>query len=488
MIAGLDIGTTGCKIVVFDLKGNELYCAYRRYETVRANGEKEIDPLLLLKYVKEIIKEATDKYSISSIGIDSFGEAIVLLDKDDNPLTNFILGGDVRGASEVEDLIKILGRKEIGEISGLNPDYTCSIFKTMWLKKNRPEIYNRAARIMLVEDYVIYMLTGEAVIEYSLASRTCALDINKLEWSKEIFNAAGVDINLFSEAVPLLSKSIEIKDSIRKELNITEKVFVTPTGLDQVPVAIGCGVNNTAVACDGCGTVQCVTCVFEKPSNYSEFLKNYMGIAPFFDKYSTFAYSFCGCSLVDWFINNFVPNMDKTCVFEQLEKEFKNGPTGLLVMPHFAGASVPYMDPESKGIVYGLSLENSLSEMYKSVLEGIAYEMKVNLSILKKNGIKPRILYATGGGSASNKWLQIKADILNLPIKKVKGKESGCRGSAILAGVTQGLYKSIEEGTKLFVKYGSIIKPNKENVLLYKTQFNKYRKLYNFGKTLNKIN
>lgn len=487
MIAGLDIGTTGCKVVVFDLKGNEIYRSYRSYETKRCDGHKEIDVNVLTTSIKEVIKDTATKYEITALGVDSFGEAIVLLDKNDTPLTNIIEGTDIRGSDELDELINVLGKNKIANITGQNPDFTFSIFKAMWLKKHHPEIMNKTKRILLIEDFVIYLLTGNAIIDYSLATRTCAFDLNTNSWSKEIMDAAGFDDKKWSKPVPLLFNAGNIKEEIKKELNIKNDITITPAGHDQIAVALGCGVLSPNKAVDGSGTVECITCIYDKPKLYDGMVENYLGIAPFLDKCATYAYNFCGCSLVDWFRNNFVKNTDEKQVYSYLENEFIDKPTGILLLPHFAGAAVPYMDSNSKGMIWGLTLEHSLSNIYQAVLEGIAYEMKMHINILKKNEIKPKKLIATGGGASSTKWLQIKADVLNMPIYRIKGKEVGCKGGAILAGVVSGIFNNIEEAINQMVEYVDVIKPRKENVYLYQKEFKRYQKLYKFGKELNNI-
>lgn len=482
MIAGLDVGTTGCKLVVFDLNGNQLYCSYRSYKTIRKDNKQEIDPLVLFEAVKSVLEDCSSKYEITAIGVDSFGEAMLLLDENDTPLGNIILQGDIRGQIEANELVNTLGKEKIESITALEPNYNFGLCKVMWVKKNKPELFAKTKRILMIEDFVIYMLTGNAVIDYSLAVRSLAFDINKLDWSDEILKAVGLNKSLFSKPQPLLKPAGFIKESIKNELNIKNNIIIAPSGHDQISVAIGTGIDNIDKAVDGAGTVECITPIFKEPINYKEMITNHLGIAPFFDYYTTYAYSYCCGCLIDWFRETFLHNVEKEHEFEILEKDFTIGPTNILVLPHFAGAAVPYMDPKSRGMIVGLSLENSLSNIYQSFLEGVAYEMRINMEILEKCNIKPNILVATGGGSNSKKWLQIKANILNKTIYVSADKEAGCKGGAIIAGIISGFFKDLKDGMNKMVKYKEIIKPNFEIVALYDKQFNKYKKLYIFMK------
>lgn len=485
MLAGIDIGTTGCKITVYNEKGKLKFRAYRAYETSRENNKAEINALDIFNGVKEIIEEATKEYEINAIGIDSFGEAFVMLDENDQPLIPIMTYTDNRGKKEIDYLISKLGETKISDITGLKPHQMYSLGKIMWIKNNQLEIYNKTKRILMMEDYVVYMLTGNPIIDYTLATRSLAFDINTLTWSKEILDAAEIDINLFSKTKKSGSSAGILKENIKKELNISNDITITAVGHDQVAVAIGAGVIDPKNAVDGAGTVECISAIYTSLEKKDLLVKNNYAILPFLNNnYITYAFSYTSGSLIDWYMNNFVKGTIKleelnfNNEFAYLESNFNKGPSGLLLLPHFAGAATPYMDVESKGAIIGLTLETTKSQIYQAILEGIAYEMRLNLELLNKSKIKPRRLIATGGGSNSKVWLQIKADVLNLPIVVLDSSEAGSRGCAIMAGVSCGIYNSVEEGISSMVHRKNIIRPNKENHKKYSEMYKKYKKIY----------
>ena len=202
-IAGLDIGTTGCKCTVFDGAGHLLGKAYRDYPVRRAVGGHEIDISAMMDGVYGALSEMASRYpDIGGIGVTSFGETFVCVDWAGEPLHPAMLYTDPRGREECLELVRKIGEKKIAEITGLRPHEMYSISKIMWLKRNRPEVLEAARHILLMEDYVVFRLTGVAQIDYSLAARTMAFDIRKLCWSGEILEAAGVDEKLLSVPVP----------------------------------------------------------------------------------------------------------------------------------------------------------------------------------------------------------------------------------------------------------------------------------------------
>ena len=202
-IAGLDIGTTGCKLTVFDEQGRNLGKAYRDYPVRRQVSGHEIGISVLMESVYAVIREMTEQYpDIGGIGVTSFGETFVMTDAKGTPLHTSMLYTDPRGAEECAELTEKIGADRIARITGLAPHEMYSVSKIMWIKKHWPEVYLAAKHIFLIGDYVAWHLTGIAQIDYSLATRSMAFDIGRLAWSEEILNAAGIDISLLSRPVP----------------------------------------------------------------------------------------------------------------------------------------------------------------------------------------------------------------------------------------------------------------------------------------------
>ncbi len=476
IITGLDVGTSGCKLTAYDEKGNWVYNSYREYEVKRMNSEHEIDADVIFAAVCEVIKDVYSKCGISAIGVTTFGETFVAIDKDDNVLLPSMLYTDPRGEDECVELCNALGEEKIAEISGVKPHQMYSLPKIMWIKKNRPEVYKKIKRILLIQDYIIYKLTGNAVIDYSLAARTMALDIQKKCWSDEIIEAAGIDKNLLSEVVPSFNVAGKVTDNIARKLGINPDITIVNGSHDQVAAAVGAGVFSPGQAVDGTGTVECVTPIFDRiPENFDLYNEGYSVVPYVFDNtYVCYALSFTGGAVIKWFKDNFTVN--KT--YGELDADVPDNATGILVMPHFAGAANPYMDNGSRASFIGLTLEHKSGDVYKALMEGVTYEMMVNIEHLEGFGIRPEKLYATGGGAASAIWLQLKADILNRPIIAIEAKEAGTCGTCMMVGVAVGVYKDLYEAKKYFVKEKGVYYPEANKVETYRKYFQAYKKIY----------
>lgn len=258
MIAGLDVGTTGCKLAIYDQNARLLDVYYNEYESVHSGGQHEIDFMVVKNGVKNLLKKAVAEYKIAAVGVTSFGETFAMLDENDNILAPSMLYTDPRGKEECDALCKAIGTEKLTLLTGVKPHQMYSISKIVWNKNNNPEAFLKCKRILLGQDFIVYTLTGNAVIDYSLAARTGAFDVEKKCWIKEIFDVCGVDISLMSKAVGSGNVAGNIKTSLKEELGIDYDITIVNGCHDQVAAMIGAGVFDETTAMDGTGTVECI--------------------------------------------------------------------------------------------------------------------------------------------------------------------------------------------------------------------------------------
>lgn len=491
-IAGLDIGTTGCKCTVFDEQGKYLDKAYRDYPVRRTVGGHEMDISALMDAVWASIREMAEKYpDIAGIGVTSFGETFVCVDEAGEPLHPAMLYTDPRGKKECRELVEKLGGREIAHITGVRPHEMYSISKIMWLRKNRPEIYVSAHKIFLMEDYVVYHLTGNAQIDYSLAARTMAFDIRNLCWSREIFEAAGIDPGLMARPVPTGSVAGTLRPAAARKTGLAPDTKVVSISHDQVSAAVGAGAFDCSVAVDGAGTVECLTPVYDQIPDIDSMYQGYFSVIPYVipGKYVAYAFSYTGGALIQWCAETLAKKeMEQAkergiSVNEYLEQVYavqkgEETLSGLLVLPHFAGAATPYMDTGSKGAILGLTTATTAAEIYRGCMEGVAYEMYLNMQALKESGIRFKKLHATGGGARSGQWMQMKADMLNLPIVALKTIDAGTVGSAMLTGIATGHFHDLKDAAAHMVEEIKTYEPRPQMHEKYMEQYEKYQCVY----------
>lgn len=490
-IAGLDIGTTGCKCTVFNERGNNLGKAYRDYPVKRSVGGHEIDASAIMDGVYDVLSRMAERFpDIGGIGVTSFGETFVITDAAGRPLHPAMLYTDPRGKAQCARLEKMLGGRNIAGITGLRPHEMYSISKLMWMKENRPEIYDKGTYIFLMKDFVVYHLTGKRQIDYSLATRTMAFDITNLAWSREIFAAADIDMEKMSTPVRAGSDAGLISAAAAARTGLSQETHIVSVSHDQVAAAVGAGAFDASVAVDGAGTVQCVTPVFDSLPDVDVMYNGYFSIVPYVipGKYVAYAFSYTGGALIQWCVETLAKKEKETAkssgcfVNAWLEQEYKkvhgDEPSGLLVLPHFAGAATPYMDTGSKGAVLGLTTDTGVAEIYRACMEGVVYEMYINMKAMNGAGCHFTKMNATGGGAASGEWMQMKADMLMLPITALKTADAGTVGSAMLTGVAIGLFENLEEAAKVMVEETKTYMPRADVHEKYMKIFERYEKVY----------
>ncbi|MBQ9360614.1 MAG: carbohydrate kinase [Lachnospiraceae bacterium] len=490
-IGGLDIGTTGCKLTVFDEKGKYLDKAYRDYPAMRGSMEQTLDVIALMDGVYGVIKEIAAEYpDLSGIGVTSFGETFVITDEAGTPLFPALLYTDPRGREQRERLEEKLGSFHIAEISGMHPHEMYSLPKIMWYKENKPEIYAKAKHIFLMGDYVVWSLTGNAQIDYSLATRTMGFDIRNLCWSTEIFEAADIDLELFSKTVPTGTPAGNITKEVSGKTGLSEDTVIISVSHDQVAAATGAGVFSSDTAVDGAGTVECLIPIYDKLPDMKHMYDGCFAVVPYVvpGSYICYAFSYTGGALIQWCTDNLakkekeIAKGEGLSVNTYLEKlygdKYGDEPGSLLVLPHFAGAATPYMDTGSKGAIIGLTASTGADEIYRGCMEGVAYEMVLNREALKPSGIHFKHMRATGGGARSEVWMQMKADMLNVSITALETADAGTVGSAMITGVALGIFKDLADAADNMVVRKKTYEPRQEMHEKYMRIYERYVKVY----------
>lgn len=473
-IAGIDIGTTGSKCTVYK---DNMYVAevYKEYAVSITKDAHTVDVNLIWNTVAAILKEiAIIVPNIAAICVTSFGEASVLLDANDEPLTPAYLFTDPNAEEECQAIVAALGEDFIYEATGLVAGKMYSVSKWLWIQKTNPAVWHQCKKIALIEDYIVYKLSGIHQIDYSLATRTMAFDIRSLSWNTEILNFTAIPEALLPKVVPTGTIAGEMLDAVAA--GFENRPLIVSGCHDQVAAAIGTGVLRDQMAVDGTGTVECITATFKKGVNLKMLQAGGYAIVPYIDDlYITYAFSYTGGALLKWYRNQFAPLED----YEKFNLGVDNDhPSGLLILPHFAGAGTPYMNPEARGAIVGLSLETTKEQIYQALMEGVTYEMRLNLDKFAAAGAKINQIYATGGGASSKEWLKIKADIMETEILTITSMQSGTLGCIMLAGVACGIYADLHDAADKLIEVKATYAPNAVRALEYQSLYQEYKQLY----------
>jgi len=487
---GIDIGTTGCKVIVFNKFGDILSYGYREYPLIHPKtGWVELDAELIWKNVKELIRNSTlkiKKDKINAFSISCQGEAVIPIDGNGNSLYNAVVTFDSRTYDQYKFWKERLGSKKIFEITGmpLHPMY--SINKILWFKKNLRDIFKRTHKFLCFEDFIFSKFGLKPTIDYCLASRTMAFDVVNKDWSEVILKEAKIDRGLLSEVQPSGEVVGEVGLKIARDLGIDNNIVGVTGGHDQGCGAFGAGIIGEKEAMNATGTSDVITPVFNKIHLDELMLKNNYSCYPYVvaDKYMTITFNLSGGLLLKWYKDKFcyeeklVARNENRDVYDVIIERMNPDPVNVFILPHLVGSGTPYMDPDSKGIIIGLDLETDKRILSRAVLESNAYDLRLNLEKLRESGIEINELISIGGGSKSRQWLQIKANILGIRVVTLKNTESACLGAALLAGIASGIYSSYKAAIDNTVKYGEIFEPKKNKEEAYHERYMIYKDVY----------
>jgi xylulokinase len=489
-VVGIDVGTTGCKASIVGERGSVLCSAYREYPPAKSReGIEEIDPNVVWEQVVEIIRvlaRSETKDPVRAVSVSSLGEAFVALDRAGNCLTNSPLYTDKRGDQALQSVVEKLGRDRILSITGAVPHTMYSLSKLLWMKHDSPDIYSRLWKVLPYSAFILFRLGAEPHADYSLAARTLAFDVVGNCWSGDILRHAEIEESKFPRPVPPGTEVGILSRSSREQLGLKGRIRLISGAHDQVAAALGAGVTAPRHAVDGMGTVECITPVFDSPANSKRMADFHFACVPHAvkGKYVTYAFNFTSGEILKWFKNNFCREEAEyarshgTSVYDLIVQSSAPGPSELFLLPHFAGAATPYMDSASRGALIGLTHNTTKAEIAKAILEGTTYEMMVNIECLSDAGIGIDSLHAVGGGSNSERWLQLKANMMGKEVMAMNVSEAGILGTAMMAGTAIGLFSDLSEAASILVKPRRTFWPDKDVHESYREKFDRYKKVY----------
>lgn len=475
---GLDIGTSGCKAAVFDLNGECLHVAYRSYSVMQpVHGAMELDVAYVWNSCLSCLEECGSKFGsrIAAISVASQGEAIFPIDREGNALSCAMTTFDTRSTGQAAYLKERLGNLPANVL--LRPaDNMYSAAKILYQKENgaqNADFEKKLWKYMCFSDYACWMLCGIAGIDYSMASRTLLFNVKDKTWNQQALDICGISSDLLSDPVPSATALAPMHAKLAAQLGFSPDTLIVSGGHDQQCCAFGVGAVADGVIMDTLGTTESLLAV-SPDCAYDERLLN-TGI-PCDDFLFTGSYAYLGFlstsgQVTDWYKRTLLKNQ---LTFAQLS-EGPKAPTGLLAIPHFAGSGTPVLDAKNRGLIYGLTAATDTNTLFKGLLEGTAYEVRLNIDKLKEYDFAIREIRVTGGGASSAQWVQVKADITGLCQTVMKASESGCLGAAMLAARGAG---HIKDGEYPWVKTDHVTEPDPENHKRYEALYQQYKLLH----------
>lgn len=492
---GLDIGSTGCKAIVFSDEGHILGRASREYGLLTPQPgwvEQDIEEVWRLAW--EALREAVQRARATApsdapaaLALSVQGEGVTPVDKRGRALRPTIVGMDTRTTAENAWLAERFGAATLFNRTGMPVHTINTLPKLLWLQRHEPETWREAHQFLLYEDFFLRRMGGEAIISHCLASRTQMYDLAMGDWADDILEACGIARERLAFLCPGSGEPVgTLREELTAELGLSQEILLASGGHDQACAALGSGVVRPGLAMVSTGTAEVVEVAMPSPALNPHLREGnisvYRHVVP--ELYLAMTLNHSGGLILRWF-------RDALCRWEREEaaksgqdaydlilEGAPHGPTDLLVLPHFSGSGTPFLDTTSKGAILGLTFHADRATIAKAILEGLTFELRVNLDLLREVGVTIQELHAVGGGARSPLWLQLKADICRVPLRVPEVTEAACLGAALLAGMAAGVYPNAQMAVDRTVHLRKRIEPKPESAAIYERRYTIYKRLY----------
>jgi xylulokinase len=499
-LLGIDVGTSGCKAAVFSEEGQLLALAYEEHDYQHPQpGRAELDSRQVWESVQRTIAQVAQQAQhdpVKALCVSSLGEAVVPVTCRREILGASLLNFDARGAEYLPELRARLASSGAGSrarsadekwysINGNTPGNQYSLTKLKWIQQHQPELYQRTDHFLHWSGFVSFMLGAEAAVDYSLANRTLLFDLERGDWSAELLELARLDRMKLPPAVPAGTIIGTLAAPLADRLGLPREAAIVSGAHDQCCNGVGCGVIEAGRAMYGMGTYICMMPVFaqrrEPRAMIERGLNTEHHAAP--GRYVSFIYNHGG-SMVKWFRDTFAQAeraQAKTSgqdVYAQLTAEMPAGPSRILALPHWGPTGPPEFIDDSCGVMLGINLETTRGDILKGLIEATTFYLRECLESLPATGITIEDFRAVGGGSKSEAWLQIVADVMGRPVLRPQISEAGVLGAAIIAGAGCGVFPSLEAGVETMVKLEHTFEPQATEQARYDERFARYRQLW----------
>ncbi len=497
-VLGIDMGTGGARVGIFDLKGNPIvFCGedYPLYTPASGRAEQNPDEWwdAICKASRRAIAQSDiDPHCIKGMSVDTTCCTVLLSGDDMVPLRNAILWMDVRASQQAKriyesghDSLKLCG---YGMVSA--EWLPC---KALWLKENEPEVYHKATRFYECTDWLMHKLTGEYTASINCAAARWFYNSEEGGYPVDFYEKIGLGdliAKLPSRVLAMGDLAGRLTERAAEEMGLLPGIPVGEGGADAFVGVIGLNAVQPGKLTLITGSSHLHIAQVKEPIHNKGMWGSYPDCIVQGLQMVEGGQTSTG-SVIEWFTKQLCGTVREQAgkegcsVYDILNREAEKlpiGADGVVALDFFQGNRTPYVDPDVRGMFYGLSLGHTPAHMYRAISESICYGTEVILEVFRQAGFQPDSIVISGGAVKSRFWMQTHADVCNLPIIVPKVTEGPCLGSAVLGAVAGGIYPDIQTAADAMTAVDYTVEPNQNHHDAYMFYYEKYKELYALAK------
>lgn len=474
---GIDMGTQSMRAYLFDPEGGLVADAACEYLPVYPKpGWAECDANLWLDALKHVLREVKEIGQISADDIGSIAFAcidasIVPVDENCRPIDNCIIWMDSRTGEQADALSRGISQEDALQISGSPITPFQDVTKIMWLREHKPQVYEKARYFCEADSFFVGYLTGTPVNGYCGSSYTQLLDIRTKEWSREIFHAAGIDIDKTFRVTSAFDIAGTVLSSRAGEFGLSAKTKVVVGDSDHEIAMLGCGLTKPGQVLDISGTSTSVAAyTYEPVYDPAGTMLTHLSAN---GRYWTLE----NASLITGGNLRWYKDTIARCSYEEMDAaaiEIVPGSDGLTFLPYLQGQITPVANSSARGAFFGLTMNHTIAHMTHAVYEANVFTIRDCIEVISRSVGTPEMIIGTGGGTKSELCNQMKADCFGIPFQVMESENATGIGAGILAGTAEGLFDNVEDAVRRYVKKGKLYMPKVSKKAAYDEAYKAY--------------
>ncbi len=485
-IITIELGTNAVRVYAFDLDGNIIgslkgYCPTFHSEPDYSEQDPDQIFITMLYVLKNLLNEVLHpkKYKVLCICFSSSMHSVLAVDKRGNPMGNAITWADNRANKEAAELKNSPLGKKIYSATGTPLHPMSPLTKIAWIKNNEKEKFKQVSKFLSLKAYILQQLTGEYVIDYSIASATGLLNIHKIKWEPESLKFAGITAAMLPALVPVDTKVGKLNKAYQASLGLSADTKILVGSSDGCMAVLGDGVNEEGIATitvEDSGAVRVVSDKVMQDDKQRFF--NYLLTE---NKYISGGPTNNGGVIFEWFTRQFGDfknpfDLEHT-MLELIQDASKvpAGSDGLIFLPYLLGERAPIWNANARGVFFGLNIKHEKAHFVRAAIEGIIYELySIGKTLEEHRTINS--LSINGSFGTLPFFTQMVADMYNKPVRLRQNYHSVSYGSYLLSATEMGIYKSLDDAAKTVI-LPDLATPDKQNNKMYLKYFKIFERL-----------